>query len=51
MRSKKHIDLVENYNDTKRKYLESIATQMLKNDEKLRKLKQLNININVLNLF
>lgn len=46
-----HDSLVKDYEAQKRKHLEKLATIMLKNDEKMQKLKGKKININILNLF
>jgi predicted transposase YdaD len=51
MKNKKHDEITKDYAKTKNKHLERLATQMLKNDEKFCKLKQLNIDPDVLNLF
>ena len=51
MKNKKHDEITKDYAKAKNKHLEKLATQMLKNDEKFCKLKQLNIDPDVLNLF
>jgi hypothetical protein len=51
MKSKKHSKIVKDYDKQKEKHLEKLATKMLKNDEKLSKLKEKNINKNFLDLF
>jgi hypothetical protein len=51
MKTKKHEEITKDYNKAKNKHLEKLANQMLKEDERLYKLKQLNINPDVLNLF
>ena len=51
MKTKKHEKITENYSEIKKQHLEKLANQILKNDEKLCKLKQYHINPNVLNLF
>jgi hypothetical protein len=51
MKQKKHSRLVKNYNKQKEKHLERLATNMLKNDEKLSRLKEKNIGTNFLDLF
>tara|TARA_R110001606_G_scaffold340712_1_gene488976 strand:- start:104 stop:277 length:174 start_codon:yes stop_codon:yes gene_type:complete len=49
--SKKHNKLVNDYDKQKEKHLEKLATKMLKNDEKLTKLKSKHIKGNFLNNF
>jgi uncharacterized protein (DUF1330 family) len=51
MKQKKHNKIVKDYDKQKEKHLERLATNMLKNDEKLSKLKGKNINTDFLNLF
>ena len=51
MKSKKHSKIVKDYDKQKEKHLEKLATKLLKNDEKLSKLKEKNINKNFLDLF
>jgi hypothetical protein len=51
MKNKKHSRLVKDYEKQKAIHLERLATNMLKNDEKLSKLKGKNINTDFLNLF
>jgi hypothetical protein len=48
---KKHDKIVSDYSTQKRKHLEKIATQLLKQDEINQKLKEKQINSNFLNLF
>ncbi len=51
MKHKKHDKLVKDYEKQKSEHLDKLATRMLKNDEKMQKLKEKNINPNFLNLF
>ena len=51
MKHKKHNKLVKDYEKQKSEHLDKLATRMLKNDEKMQKLKEKNINPNFLNLF
>ncbi len=51
MKHKKHNKIVKDYQKQKSKHLESLATKMLKNDEKSQKLQQKQIDPNILNLF
>lgn len=53
MRKKKnkHEEIVRDYDKIKSKHLDKLATKMLKNDEKLEKLKEKNIKGDFLNLF
>jgi len=51
MKNKKHSRIVKDYEKQKAIHLERLATNMLKNDEKLSKLKGKNINTDFLNLF
>jgi hypothetical protein len=48
---KKHDSLVKDYETQKAKHLEKLASQMLKQDEKMQKLKEKNINNDFLKLF
>ena len=41
MKTKKHQDLEDNYEDIKSRHLERLATKMLKKDSKYQKLKDL----------
>ena len=50
-KNKNHDKLVKDYNKKKSEHLDKLATKMLKNDEKMQKLKDKKININFLNLF
>lgn len=50
-KKKKHNKIVKDYEKQKAVHLERLATNMLKNDEKLSKLKGKNINTDFLNLF
>jgi hypothetical protein len=51
MKNKKHDKLVKDYEKQKSEHLDKLATRMLKNDEKMQKLKEKNVNPNFLNLF
>jgi len=51
MKHNKHDKIVNDYQKTKCKHLEKLATEMLKNDEKSQKLKEKQINTKFLNLF
>ena len=51
MKNKKHNKIVKNYDKQKGVHLERLATKMLKNDEKMNKLKNKKINPDYLNLF
>ena len=48
---KKHDNLVKDYDKQKSEHLDKLATKMLKNDEKMQKLKEKTINTNFLKLF
>jgi hypothetical protein len=48
---KKHDSIVKNYENEKSSHLEKLATRILKNDEKMLKLKEKKINTNFLKLF
>ena len=48
-RRSKHKSIVDDYKKTKSKHLEKLATKMLKNDEKFKKLKDYNINLDIFN--
>ena len=50
-KSKKHKDIVEDYDNQKAKHLEKLATKMLKNDELANKLKDRPINGDFLDKF
>jgi hypothetical protein len=50
-KSKKHIEVVSDFETTKRKHLEKLATKILKKDDINQKLKEKQINTNFLNLF
>jgi len=50
-KNKNHDKLVKDYNRKKSEHLDKLATKMLKNDEKMQKLKDKKINTNFLNLF
>jgi len=51
MKSKKHTDIVNDYDKIKSKHLDTLATKMLANDEKMSRLKEKNIDTNFLDLF
>jgi hypothetical protein len=51
MKHKKHDSIVKDYQNTKSKHLDKLATKMLENDEKFRTLKSKEINTKFLNLF
>jgi len=51
MKKKKHNKLIKEYDKQKEQHLEKLASKMLKNDEKLQKLKEKKINPKFLNLF
>ena len=50
-KNKNYDKLVKDYNKKKSEHLDKLATKMLKNDEKMQKLKDKKINTNFLNLF
>jgi hypothetical protein len=50
-KDKKYNSLVKDYDKQKSEHLDRLATKMLKNDEKVQKLKEKKINTNFLNLF
>jgi len=50
-KNKKHDRLVKDYDTQKSEHLDKLATQMLKNDEKMAKLKEKRINKDFLKLF
>lgn len=51
MKNKKHHKIIKDYDKQKSKHLENLANQILKSDEKIQKLKEKNINPDILNLF
>ena len=51
MKHKKHDKVVKDYEKSKQKHLESLATKILKNDERNSYLKSKYINDNFLKLF
>ncbi len=51
LKNRKHNKIVNDYDKTKEKHLENLATKMLKKDEVNSKLKEKKINTNFLNLF
>jgi hypothetical protein len=48
---RKHENIVNDYKTTKHNHLEKLASKMLENDEKFSKLKEKEINNNILDLF
>jgi len=50
-KNKNHDRLVKDYNKQKSEHLDKLASKMLKNDEKMQKLKEKKINKNFLKLF
>lgn len=48
---KKHDKIVKDYERQKSEHLDKLATKMLKNDEKMQKLREKKINPNLFNLF
>jgi hypothetical protein len=50
-KNKKHLEVVTNFDESKRKHLDKLATKMLKHDEKNQKLKDKRINKDILNMF
>lgn len=48
---KKHDLIVKDYENQKASHLEKLATRVLKNDEKIQKLKEKKLNTNFLKLF
>ena len=51
MKHKKHDKIVDDYQKTKSKHLEKLSTEMLKNQDKIDKLKNKKSNGKFLNLF
>jgi hypothetical protein len=51
VKNKKHNKLVKDYEGQKAQHLEKLASQMLKNDEKMQRLKEKKITMNFLKLF
>lgn len=51
VKKKKHIEVIIDYEEAKRKHLEKLATKILKNDDKNQKLKEKYIDTKFLNLF
>ena len=51
IKSKKHDNIVRDYDKIKSKHLDKLAKKMLDNDEKLNKLRDKEINTNFLDLF
>lgn len=51
MKHKKHDKIVRDYKKQKSEHLDKLATKMLKNDEKMQKLRDKKINKNLLDLF
>jgi len=50
-KNKKHNSLVKDYDRQKSEHLDKLATKMLKNDEKMQRLKEKTISTNFLKLF
>ena len=50
-KSKKHIEVVTDFDEAKRKHLDKLATKILKNDEKNQKLKDKYVDKKFLDLF
>jgi hypothetical protein len=50
-KSKKHNDIIRDYDDQKTKHLEKLATKMLANEEKFSKLKGKETSLKFLKLF
>ena len=50
-KNKKHEELLRDYEAQKTRHLEKLASQILKNDEKMQKLKEKKINKNFLKHF
>jgi hypothetical protein len=46
---KKHDSLLKDYEKAKNEHLEKLASKMLKNDEKMQKLRDKKIDLNLLN--
>ena len=51
VKNKKHDKIVKDYDKQKSEHLDKLATKMLKNDEKMQKLREKKINPNLFNLF
>jgi len=51
MKNKKHDKLVNGYDKQKSEHLDKLASKMLKNDEKMQKLKGKSVSKNFLKLF
>lgn len=51
IKSKKHDNIVRDYDKIKSKHLDKLAKKMLDNDEKLNKLRDKEINTDFLDLF
>ena len=51
IKHKKHESIIDDYETQKQKHLTTLATKILDNQDKIDKLKQKNINKNILNLF
>jgi len=51
MKHKKHDSIIKDYSAQKSKHLELLATKMLDNEEKFRKLRSKEMNNKFLNLF
>jgi hypothetical protein len=51
MKNKKHDKIIQDYDSIKSKHIEKLTDKILKNDEKLNKLKEKPVNKNFLDLF
>jgi len=51
MKIKKHYKVIKDYEKQKSQHLDKLATRMLKDDDKIQRLKEKNINLDFLNLF
>ena len=51
MKNKEHHKIIKDYEKQKSRHLEKLADRILKDDEKLQRLKEKNINPDFLNLF
>lgn len=51
LKKKKHDNIVKDFDKTKQRHLEKLATKMLKKDEAFQKLKEKKINNKFLDLF
>lgn len=51
MKSKRHKELLSDYENIKNKHLEKLANNILNKDDRNQRLKKININPNILDLF